>query len=86
MPQPRQRAQAVETGHGEVEQDQVGLEPSGGLDRFLAVGGLPHHLEPVLRQQPGQGRAGQGMVVDEKNSLSHQGFTAYRPAAICRQE
>ena len=84
--QPRQGAEAVEPGHGEVEQDQVRLEPAGGLDRFLAVGGLPDDVEAVLGQQPGQGRAGEGVVVYEKDSLSHQGFKAYRRPGFCRQE
>ena len=86
LAQPGQRAEAVEPGHGQVEQDQIGLEPGGGLDRLFAVGGLSDHVEAVLGQQPGEGRAGQGVIVYEKDSLSHQGFKAYRRTGICRQE
>ena len=63
-----------------------GWSLAGGLDRLLTVGGLADHVEAVLGQQPGEGRAGQGVVVYEKDSLSHQGFKAYRRPGICRQE
>ena len=35
-------------GHPDVHQDDVRLEDWRLRDRFLAVGGLPHHLEVRL--------------------------------------
>jgi len=43
-------------------------------------------LEPVLRQQSGQGRTGQRMVVYQKDSLSHGPLSPHRQAEICRQD
>ena len=48
--QPRQRREPVEAGHGEVEQDEVGLELGGELERLGAVSRLADHVEAALRR------------------------------------
>ena len=69
--QPRQRRQPVEAGHGEVEQDEVGLELGGEPERLGAVGCFADHVEAALRQQRRERVAREGMVVDDEDSLRH---------------
>jgi DNA-binding NarL/FixJ family response regulator len=42
---------AVDLGHHQVHQHDVGLQPPRGLDRFPAVAGLPRQLHPFRRRQ-----------------------------------
>ena len=70
----RQRRQAVEPGHREVEQDEIGLERTRELDRLGAVAGLSDDVEPVLGEQRGERLAGQRMVVDDQYSVGHFAF------------
>ena len=69
--QTRQRRQPVEAGHGEIEQDEVGLELGGELQRLGAVRRLADHVEAALGQQRPERVAREGMVVDDENSLRH---------------
>ena len=69
--QPRQHRQPVEAGHGEIEQDEVGLELRRELERRGAVRRLADDVEAALRQQRRKGIAREGMVVDDEDSLRH---------------
>ena len=53
--QQRQRREAVDARHGEVEQDQVWLELVRASHGFAAVLGLADDIEPMLHQQPREG-------------------------------
>ena len=64
---PRERLEAAEARHREVEQHELRPEPSRQLDRLLAVGRLTDHGEVVLGEQRGERGARDGMVVDEQN-------------------
>ena len=66
-----QRAQAVEAGHREVEQDEVRPEPGGLDDRLGAVGCAAADLEAVRAEQRGQRLAGQRVVVDDEDAGGH---------------
>ena len=68
LAQPGQRRQAVETGHGKVEQDDVRPEPLGVDDRLGAVGGAADHVEPVGAEERRERLAGQGVVVDDEDA------------------
>ena len=67
----RQRAQPVHTGHGEVEQHDVGLQCCGFGDRARAVLGLADDVETLLHEKRGQGVTRERMVVDDKHALGH---------------
>ena len=71
LAEPRQCREAVEAGHQEVEEDEVGLCPSCGGDRLLAVGRESGELEAVRTQQRRERVAGEGMVVDDENARCH---------------
>ena len=60
--------EAVEPGHREVEQDEVGREPARRLDRLRAVGGLADDVEAVLLEQRGERLAGERVVVDDEDA------------------
>ena len=64
---PRQRAEAVEPGHRQVEQHELRLQGPGELDRLFAVRGLAHDREVVLAEERGERFPRDGMVVDEQD-------------------
>jgi hypothetical protein len=68
LAQARERGQAVELGHREVEQHEVGLEAARGVDRLEAVAGLPDHVEAALLEQLRQRVARQRVIVDYEDS------------------
>src|SRR5581483_11100196 len=49
----------------------VRLQAGGELDRLGAVARLPGHVEAVLREQRGEGFAGERVVVDDEDALVH---------------
>ena len=63
---------AVELGHADVHQDDVGLQPLGLLDGVEAVGGLADDLEVVLgvedHAEPG---AHERLVVGDQQAHAH---------------
>ncbi len=65
------RREAVHPGHGQVEEDEIGLEPLCGPDGLLAVRRVADDLEALLREERGEGIPGKGMVIDEQDSLGH---------------
>jgi signal transduction histidine kinase len=67
----RERGEPVHARHGQVEKDEVGLEPLRSRDRVLAVRRVADDLEALLREQGGEGIPGQGMVVDQQDPLGH---------------
>jgi signal transduction histidine kinase len=71
LAQPWQRREAVEAGHQEVEQDEVGLSLSSGRDRFLSVRGDPGELEAVGTQQRRESLAGERVVVHDEDARRH---------------
>ena len=70
----RERRQAVEPRHREVEQDEIRLERARELDRLGAVPGLSDDVEPVLDEQRGERLARQRMVVHDQYSVGHFAF------------
>lgn len=71
LAEPGQCGEAVEAGHEEIEQDEVGLRLGCGDDRLLSVGRDPGELEAVRTQQRRERLAGEGMVVDDENACGH---------------
>jgi signal transduction histidine kinase len=67
----REGGQAVHAGHGQVEEDEIGLELARRGDRLLAARRVPDHLEALLREKGGESIPRQGMVVDEQDALGH---------------
>ena len=67
----RERGQAVHSRHRQVEEHQVGLAAARSHDCLFAAGGVAYHLEPLLREQRGQGVSRQRVVVDDQDSLRH---------------
>ncbi len=81
LAQARQRLEAVHSGHGQVEQDEIGPEPSGRIDRLHPVRGLADHVEAVRAEQRGQRLAGQRVVVDDENACRHVPLIGTDPSA-----
>ncbi len=77
----RKRREAVHLGHGQVQEDEIGLEPLRGDYRLFAVRGDAHDLEALLDEQGGERIPGQGMVVDEQDSLRHAPLIGREPLA-----
>ena len=72
LAEPRQRREAVEAGHREVEQDEVGLRLARARDRLLAVGRRARRRsKPCEREQRDERLAGQRMVVDDEDACCH---------------
>jgi len=65
------RRQPVHSRHRQVEENQVGLPASRSQNRLFAVRRVAHDLEPLLRQEGGEGVPGQWMVVDDQDPLRH---------------
>ncbi len=70
--QPGKRVEAVELGHRQIEQHEIGLEPPRGVDRLVAVAGLTDHVEAALTKQGREGLSGQRMIVHDQDSSSHR--------------
>ena len=68
---PRQRFQAAQTGHREIEEDEVRLQAPGELHCLLAVAGLTDNGEAVLLEQADERRPRQRVVVDDKRAPAH---------------
>ena len=69
LAQPRQRRDAVEPRHREVEQHDVGREPLRLGDRGLAVGRLPDDLDVVLQvEERAQALAHDRVVVGDQDA------------------
>src|SRR6188768_1277018 len=81
LAQPRQRAEAVELGHRQVEEDEVGLEALGLDDRLVAVRGFADHVELVLLEQGGERLARERVVVDEQDPFGHDSLIGTGPSA-----
>ncbi len=63
---------AVEAGHLDVEEDEVGLVGLDRADRLAAVGGGGDDLDIVMRLQPQlQALGRQRLVVDEDGADGH---------------
>ena len=55
-----------ESGHLDVEEHEVGLQPVDGVDRFEPVAGLPDHVDAAeLPQQVAEFLPRQLLIVDE---------------------
>ena len=66
------RLDAVEPGHLDVEQGDVGAVLAGGRDDLVAAADLGDHLEVGLEvEQRGQRAADQGLVVGEQEPDGH---------------
>ena len=63
--------EAVHSGHGEVEQHEVGRELRCLLERLRAVGRLADDGEPVLGEQRAERLPGERVVVDEEDADGH---------------
>ncbi len=57
---------AVEDGHGDVHQDDVGSQLEGQAEGLVAVGGLAHHLEALVLQGAAQALAEHPVVVGDQ--------------------
>ena len=63
---------AVELGHADVHQHDVGLERADLLDGVEPVGGLAHHLEVVLGvEDHAEAGADERLVVGDQQSDGH---------------
>ena len=69
--QARQRGEAVEARHQEVEENDVRLGLSRGRDRLLAVRGDGGELEAVRAQERDERLPREGMVIDDENAGGH---------------
>jgi hypothetical protein len=57
--------QAVQGGHPDVHQHDVGAQPAGGGHRVQAVGGLADHLDAGGGEDHGEAGADQRLVVGD---------------------
>lgn len=63
--------EAVHAGQLDVEKDDLRPQATRRLERGLAIGGLPEHVEAVdLEQRPRPG-AEVGVVVDDQQAPDH---------------
>ena len=81
LAEPRQRGEAVEAGHQEVEQDEVGLCLGCGFDRLFAIGSDAGELEAVRTQERRECFAGEGVVVDDEYARRHAFLIGSSPSA-----
>ena len=59
-------AEAVDAGHSDVEQNDVGAVTAGEAERFVAVGGVAQDLDVAdVRQQTAQAGANDHVVVSD---------------------
>ena len=66
--QPRRGGDAVQAGHADVHQDDVGPQGGQPLDGFEATDALGHDLEPVGGgEDPGQAGPDDRLVVHERH-------------------
>ena len=72
LAKPGQRREAVEPGHQEVEENDVGLRLRRRCDRLFAVSRQSGELEAVRTQQCRECLAGEGMVVDDEYAGCHE--------------
>jgi signal transduction histidine kinase len=66
-----ERGQAVDAGHREVEQDEVGASGRCERDRFVSVPRLADDLESVGGEERAQRVAGERVVVDDEHAVAH---------------
>src|SRR5438093_6941396 len=78
----RQRPEAVEVGHREIEQYEIGLEALRERDRLVSVSRLARDAEAVLAEQGRQGVPRHRMVIDYQDARRHR--FAYRQRVFCR--
>src|SRR5919201_4718867 len=71
LAQPGERVEPAHARHREIEQDEIGEQGAGRLDRIGAVGRLADDAEAVLLQQRRERAAGQGMVVHDQDPQGH---------------
>jgi hypothetical protein len=57
--------EAVDVGQLDVEQDHLGLEPSGLRERRRTVGSLTDHVEALRFEEDSRSRAERRMVVHD---------------------
>ena len=81
LAEPGQRGEPVESGHQEIEQDEVGLCLGSGRDRLLAVGRDAGELEAVRTQERRECLTGEGMVVDDEDAGRHAFLIGSSPSA-----
>ena len=82
---PGKSRQTVHAGHGQVEQDEVGLQTLCGGDRLLAVRRVAHDLEALLRKEGRERVARQRVIVHEQDPLGHVPLIGTRRAADKRE-
>ena len=71
-PDLERRLQPAESGHGDIHDDEVGLERHGEIDRLLPVGGLAHHIQVAGRSEEGaHAVADDRVVVGDEDSGFH---------------
>ena len=74
---------AVELGHHDVEQDEVGLFLEGALEAGFAVGGGEHAIALGF-EAVGQGGAHRALVFDDQQALHDLRITIYERAGMVR--
>jgi len=67
----RERGEPIHTGHGEIEEHEVGLEGLRLGDRSPPLLGRAHHLEALLVEKRRQRISCQRVVVDDQDPLAH---------------
>lgn len=63
----RRRAQAIQSRHHNIQDDQVGFEPQCHLDGLLAIDGLATNGAAQLTENAREYRAGQFVVIGNKD-------------------
>jgi signal transduction histidine kinase len=81
----RERGETVHPRHREIEEHEIGLQAARFLDRLLPAIGVADDREALLGEERGQRIPGEGMVVDEQDSLGHDPLIGRRPYADKRE-
>ena len=67
----RERRETVDPRHREVEQDEIGLQALGALERLDPVRGLADHVEAAAHEQGGKRITGQRVIVGDEDANCH---------------
>ena len=68
---PRERGEPVHSGHRQVEEHEIGLQPFCRRDGARPVFCLADDVEPLLREERCERIAGKRVIVDDEHALGH---------------
>ena len=75
---------AVEHGHGDVHEHDVGTQLGRQAQRLFAVGRLTHHLEALLLEGASQAFAQHAVIVGEQQADGHAGASSRQRTVVPR--